>query len=84
MEQTDIAQALRRLEQMVELRVKSIMDGSKRGYYGECAAFIAALGEVKESRGEEGCKQRLMRYYQERYSRRWAFRNELRAFGLWA
>ena len=53
MEQTYIAQALRRLEQMVELRVKSIMDASKRNYYGECAAFIAALGEVKESQGVE-------------------------------
>ena len=84
MDQTDIAHALHRLDQMVELRVKGIMDASKRNYYGECAAFIAALGEVKEYRGEEGCKQRLMRYYQERYSRRWAFRNELRAFGLWA
>lgn len=83
MERTDIAHALRRLEQMVELRVKGIMDANKRNYYGECAAFIAALGEVKESRGEEGGKQRLMSYYQERYSRRWAFRNELRDFGLW-
>ena len=36
---------------MITMRVKGIMESNRRNYYGECAAFIAALGEVKESRG---------------------------------
>ena len=30
------------------------MDANRRNYYGECAAYIAALGEVRESMGEMG------------------------------
>lgn len=75
-------QALRRMEKMVETRVTGIMDTNKRKYYGECAAFIAALGEVEESRGETGRKQSLMKHYKEKYNRRWAFRDELRKYGF--
>lgn len=78
-----VDKALRRMKEMVELRVTGIMDASKRNYYGECAAFIAALGEVEESRGgAAGRKQSLMTYYREKYSRRWAFRDELRRYGF--
>ena len=33
------------------------MEASRRNYYGECAAYIAAIGEVKELSGEKGGKQ---------------------------
>ena len=78
-EQDDI---LKRLDAWIRLRVKGIMENNRRNYYGECAAFIAALGEVMESRGERGGKARLMEYYRSVYSRRSAFHSELRAFGM--
>ncbi len=73
---------IRKLESWVELRVNGIMENNRRNYYGECAAFIAALGEVKESCGEPGAKDRIMEEYRSRYSRRTAFHQELRAFGM--
>jgi len=58
------------------------MGANRRNYYGECAAFIAALGEVKESRGELNGKEKLMEAYKDAYSRRRAFHEELRRFGM--
>lgn len=70
------------IEELVERRVKGIMDGNHRSYYDECAGYIAALGEVKESEGEMGGKQKLLLQYRAMYSRRSAFHRELRAYGM--
>lgn len=67
---------------LVMKRVNGIMENNRRNYYGECAAYVAALGEAKESRGEIGGKQRTMLGYKEMYSRRSAFHAELRAYGM--
>ena len=75
-------QVIKRLEEWTRLRVEGIMEGNHRRYSGECAAFIAALGEVKESRGEQYAKARLMESYKAAYSRRKAFHQELREFGM--
>ncbi len=48
----------------------------------ECAAFVAAFGEVKESRGERNGKDNIFEAYRTEYSRRSAFHNEMRAFGM--
>lgn len=71
-----------RLDQLIEKRVSGIMQGNHRRFYGECAAFIAALGEVKESRGEFSAKMKQMTKYQADYSRRTAFHQELRNYGM--
>lgn len=73
---------LEKLENWIQMRVEGIMDKSHRNYYGECAAFIAALGEVRESRGELAGKAKLMEEYRSRYSRRTAFHQELRGYGM--
>ena len=73
---------MKRLEKWIEKRVEGIMGANRRNYYGECAAFIAALGEVKESRGELNGKEKLMEAYKDAYSRRRAFHEELRRFGM--
>ena len=73
---------LEKLDQWIRLRVDGIMQGNHRKYYGECAAFIAALGEVKESRGEWMGKARLMEEYRAAFSRRTAFHQELRSYGM--
>lgn len=70
-----------KIEQWIALRVSAIMDANRRNYYGECAAFIAALGEVQES-GNPGYKDHLMQQYRTDYSRRRAFHDELRRYGM--
>lgn len=73
--------AVKRITELLEKRTAGIMDANRRNYYGECAAYIAALGEVLESMGEMNAKQRLMTSYKDKYSRRSAFREELRRYG---
>lgn len=73
--------AVKRITVLLEKRTAGIMDANRRNYYGECAAYIAALGEVRESMGEDGAKQRLMTLYRDQYPRRSAFREEMRKYG---
>ena len=73
--------AVNKITALVEKRTAGIMDANRRKYYGECAAYIAALGEVQESMGNAGAKQRLMTSYKDKYSRRSAFREEMRHYG---
>ena len=70
-----------KLESWIENRVEGIMQANRRNYYHECAAFVAAFGEVKESRGERFGKERFMETYRKRYSRRRSFIAELKSFG---
>ena len=69
-------------EQLIAKRTAGIMEANRRNYYGECAAFIAALGEVKESRGLNRAKMQIMEQYKKEYSRRRAFHQELRYYGM--
>lgn len=80
--QEECQKIISRLEKWIELRVVGIMENNRRNYYGECAAFIAALGEVKESFGEFGTKERIMEKYKSAYPRRSAFHQELRKYGM--
>lgn len=73
--------AIEKITKLLEKRTEGIMNANRRRYYGECAAYIAALGEVKESLGEAGAKQELMTSYKYKYSRRSAFRAEMKAYG---
>lgn len=69
-------------EGLVTKRVQGIMEGNHRNYYGECAAYIAALGEARESGGEPNGKQAIMAKYMEAYNRRSAFRQVMRGYGM--
>ena len=85
-ELTPIEQELRnrvieKIEKLIEIRTEGIMQANRRNYYGECASYIAALGEAKESLGDVGAKQRLMTSYKTKYVRRNAFRAELKTYG---
>ena len=73
---------LKEIDKWIALRVAAIMDANRRNYYGECAAFVAAYGEVLASRGKPGEKERIMEQYKTEYSRRRAFHEELRSFGM--
>lgn len=73
---------LNRIDRWIAFRVAGIMDKNHRKYYGECASFIAALGEVQESWGDIRAKFRIMEHYRCEYSRRRAFHQELRNYGM--
>ncbi|MCM1087177.1 MAG: hypothetical protein NC419_03405 [Muribaculaceae bacterium] len=73
--------AIRKITKLLEKRTEGIMNANRRNYYWECAAYIAALGEVRESMGELGAKQKLMTSYKDKYPRRSAFREEMRSYG---
>lgn len=73
--------AIKKITSLLAKRTEGIMNANRRNYYGECAAYIAALGEVQESLGDIGAKQRIMTLYKDKYSRRSAFRAELRTYG---
>ncbi len=70
------------LERLVDLRVRAIVSGQHRAHYGSVAALAAALGEVKESRGEKGAKSRILLGYRETFPRHSSFHQELRAHGM--
>ena len=70
-----------KIEQLISLRIDGIMTANRRKYYDECAAFISAYGEVKESMGSIGEKNTFMAYYHKRYPRRSSFIHELMEFG---
>ena len=73
---------MKRLTDLTDLRTNLIVSGQKRGCYDECAAYIAALGKVKESHGVAGAKQLLLSSYKAKYPRHSAFIRELKSFGL--
>lgn len=79
---TRVVNYLAWIEMLIERRVRGIMEANRRKHYGECAGFIAALGEVRESRGELCGKQNVMMEYKAMYSRRSAFHGELAAYGM--
>ena len=70
------------IERYISVRTAGIMDANRRNYYGECAAYIAAYGEVCESRGAIGAKADIMGEYKVKYSRRRAFHQELKNYGM--
>lgn len=82
MSESEQTSYLKWVERLVEKRVEGIMEGNYRKYYGECAGYIAALGEVMESRGIMNGKQKMMFEYKQCYSRRRAFHEELRNYGM--
>ena len=73
---------LMKIDKWIQKRTAGIMEANRRNYYGECAGFIAALGEVEESLGEKGARNKLMLHYRKEYARRSAFHCELKSFGL--
>ncbi len=81
MEENVKSRAVKKITSLLEKRTEGIIEGNHRSYYGECAAYIAALGEVLEALGNIDAKQRLMTSYKDKYPRRSAFREEMRRYG---
>ena len=75
MSDSDKKKIINHIDKLVQKRVAGIMDANKRNYYGECAMYIAALGEVMNA------KQDYMSKFAAQYPRRRAFKDELKSFG---
>ena len=58
------------------------MEANRRNYYNDCAVYVAALGEVLESRGMKNARQNMLLTYKQNYPRRRAFHDELRRWGM--
>lgn len=65
------------LEEEVDMCTEALVGGGHRHSYYKAARLIAALGELKESKGEAGAKLRLMEHYRKLHSRKTAFKAEL-------
>lgn len=72
-------QAIAKAEAAMAKRTDAIL-GRHRNYYGECADYIAAIGEVKESRGKKGSARGFVQNYYDKYTRYRAFRAELKRY----
>ncbi len=80
--EADQKQWLKRIDAWLLKRVEGIMQENRRNYYGECAAFLAALCEVMQSRGEPGAKEAYYERYRKLYPRRRAFLEAMRSYGM--
>lgn len=78
----DIQTWIKRIDKLIAVRVAGIMENNRRNYYGECASYIAAFGEVQESLGVTNAKAIIMEKYKKEYPRRSSFHKELRAYGM--
>lgn len=72
---------LRGLGNQIDDQVVHICDRRWKSDYPLCAAWLAALGEVRESLGQEGAKQELMEAYHRRYLQRRTFNDALESYG---
>ncbi len=70
------------LTRLIHMRVKAIVSGQYRNHYNSVAALAAALGEVKESRGELSAKERILLDYRAEFPRHSAFHEALRTYGM--
>ncbi len=68
--------------QYVDTKLENILLANRRNYYSECAAFIAAYGEVLESQGVPHGKTGTMESYRAKYPRRSSFISALRSYGM--
>ena len=73
---------IRRIDTWIYDRVQAIMENNRRNNYGECASFIAALGEVLEANGEANAKAKLFTKYRAIYPRRRLFVDALCDYGM--
>ena len=73
---------IRRIDTWIYDEVQVIMENNRRNYYGECAGFIAALGEVLEANGEANAKAKLFTKYRAIYPRRRLFVDALCDYGM--
>lgn len=80
MEEEQKAKYLSWLEKIVYQRADAIVSGQHRGTYGVVARLLAAVGEVKESRGQQMARQGIYGTYKSKFPRHSSFQAEMRRY----
>ena len=61
-------------------RADAIVGGQFRGHYGEVAALLSMVSEIKEDMGTPGAKQDMFAEYKRKYPRHSSFQAEMRKY----
>ena len=84
MEETRRRSYLAWAEEIVYARANAIVSGQHRNQYGEIAALLAMIGEIKESMGTQGAAGSIYRQYKSKFPRHSSFQKEMKDyFGMW-
>ena len=65
------------LDEVIDKRIKAIVGGQYRNKYDSVARLAAAVGEMKESRGEKLAKKQTIEKYKAAFPRHSSFQSEL-------
>ena len=81
-ENSDRKKILDHIDNLMKKRVEAIMGANRRNYYGECALrTLPQSVKSKKKLGEKNAKQIYMSHYADMYTRRSAFKSELKSYG---
>lgn len=67
-------------EKIVYARADAIVGGQHRNQYGEVAALLAIVGEIKESQGESNAKQEIFAVFKGKFPRHSSFQAEMKNY----
>ena len=65
---------------MIHARADAIVGGQFRNYYGESAALLVALGDIRGSWGDDAEKMRIQAEYKRKFPRHSSFQKEMREY----
>ena len=80
MEETEREKYLTWAENIVYKRADAIVSGQHRSHYGEVAALLAIVGEIKEDMGMQGAKRYIYEQYRKKFPRHSAFQGEMKNY----
>ena len=67
-------------EKIVYDRTDAIVKGQYRNHYGEVAALLAVVAEIKENMGVAGAKQGIFAEYKRKFPRHSSFQAEMKNY----
>lgn len=80
MEETERKKYLTWAEKIVCGRADAIVGGQHRNHYGDSAALLATVAEIKEQMGVQGAKREIFAQYKSKFPRHSAFQGEMKKY----
>ncbi|MDE6053865.1 MAG: hypothetical protein K2G55_08905, partial [Lachnospiraceae bacterium] len=80
MEETERKEYLTWAEKIVSGRADAIVGGQHRNHYGDSAALLAMVAEIKEQMGIQGAKREIFAQYKTKFPRHSAFQGEMKKY----
>ena len=80
MEETGRKKYLAWAEKTVTGRADAIVGGQHRNHYGDSAALLAMVAEIKEQMGVQGAKREFFAQYKAKFPRHSAFQGEMKKY----